>query len=358
MSEQFVGARRLVAVLAGMLVVGLVLGGLPGGPVATGGAATVLQSQPAVDNTVTRITVHENGSATWAVSIRTRLASDEAVREYEAFQDRFRENTSRYLGPFQRRIRDVVARAGNATGREMQAVNVSATTSIQELPRRWGLVTYRFTWTGFAQTNGDRLAVGDVFQGGYYLAEDDSIVIAPPSGYALASVSPSPAARENGTVRWRGPIDFGDERPSVTYEPAPASAGTTPPAGQPGGFPWVPLAAGAVLLAAGGAIYVRTREPRESKPQADNTTAGARTAAGGTAASGNAASGAGAITDEERVLELLDAHGGRVKQSTIADEFDWSASKASRVVSSMAESGAVEKLRIGRENLVARSDEQ
>lgn len=374
MSELSGRGSRLVAVLVAIVVVVVVLGGLPGGSVVAE-SGTVAQSQPAVDNTVTRIAVHEDGSATWTVSIRTRLASDDEVREYEAFQERFRENTSRYLDPFRNRISGVVARAGNETGREMAARDFSATTSIQELPRRWGLVTYRFTWAGFAKTTDDRLIVGDIFQGGYYLAEDDIIVIAPPAGYTLASVSPSPAARENGTVRWRGPIDFADEHPAVIYEPA-ASSGATPPADTSGDRPWLPIGIGAVLLAVGGAYYLwrrRARQPGATEVGTPATgTATESTGDGGASAesgapkaetptaetSPTAVTGGETMTDEERVLELVDAHGGRVKQSAIAEEFDWSASKTSRVVSSMAESGDVEKLRVGRENLVSLPDEE
>ncbi|MBP1922838.1 putative membrane protein [Halorubrum alkaliphilum] len=41
-----------------------------------------------------------------------------------------------------------------------------------------------------------------------------------------------------------------------------------------------------------------------------------------------------------------------MRQSAIVEELDWSKSKTSRVLSRMADEGDVEKLRIGRENVI------
>ncbi|WP_394357381.1 helix-turn-helix transcriptional regulator [Halorubrum alkaliphilum] len=45
-------------------------------------------------------------------------------------------------------------------------------------------------------------------------------------------------------------------------------------------------------------------------------------------------------------------HRSRMRQSAIVEELDWSKSKTSRVLSRMADEGDVEKLRIGRENVI------
>lgn len=59
-----------------------------------------------------------------------------------------------------------------------------------------------------------------------------------------------------------------------------------------------------------------------------------------------------ALTDEERVVQLLSAHEGRMKQSRIVDETDWSKAKVSRLLSAMAERDEITKLTIGRENII------
>jgi hypothetical protein len=146
---------------------------------APGSAATLAATTaaPETDDTITRIDLAANSSAVWEISYRTRLATDSELEEYRAFQSQFRNDTALYESAFRDRITDVVADAENETGREMAVVNVSASTSIQQVPRHWGVVTYRFRWLNFAQTDGDQLRAGDVFVGGYYLATNDTLVV-------------------------------------------------------------------------------------------------------------------------------------------------------------------------------------
>jgi hypothetical protein len=63
-------------------------------------------------------------------------------------------------------------------------------------------------------------------------------------------------------------------------------------------------------------------------------------------------------SDEVRVLELLDANGGRLKQAHIVEETDWSKSKVSTLLSEMDEADTVTKLRLGRENLICLDGEE
>jgi uncharacterized membrane protein len=58
------------------------------------------------------------------------------------------------------------------------------------------------------------------------------------------------------------------------------------------------------------------------------------------------------LTDEERVQQALANEQGRMRQADLAEELDWSASKTSRVLSGMADEGTIEKIRVGRENVV------
>ena len=268
--------------------------------------------------------------------------------------DRFRENRTRYLSPFRSRIRGTVATAVNATGREMAATNFSASTSVQTVPRRWGVVTYRFAWTGFARQDGDALVVGDVFEGGFFVAEEDTLAVSAPPSWTVRRVSPDPTDTGNGTVRWPGERDFPDNRPRVVLAPEPSDGGTAtqpPPtgAGGEGGsesargtgsrilFVLALLGAAAVLAGGGAFVYRRRRpdSPAESEPPQEE-----------------AAGLEDPITDEVRVQRLLDSNGGQMRQADIVEAVDWSKSKTSRVVSSMAEEGTVEKIRIGRENVV------
>lgn len=309
----------------------------------TVGGVAAQESQPETDNTVTRIEVAADGSARWTVQIRTRLDTAERVAEYEAFQTRFRNDSAQYLGVFRDRMRGVVANAENATGREMQAADFAASTSIQEVPRRWGVVSYEFTWEGFADATNDSVAVGDVFEGGFFIAANDTLRIDAPDGYAIQTVEPEPGSRDDGVVAWTGRVDFADRHPRVVFVPESGAGGptTAAPAGD-GGSWWLLLAVGALLAAAVGVVAWTRRSGGEPGAGAESASRGSETAAGDTAV----------LTDEERVRRLLEENDGRVRQAKVADELDWSASKTSRVVGDMVAEGTVEKLQLGRENLL------
>ncbi|WP_199174966.1 helix-turn-helix transcriptional regulator [Halegenticoccus soli] len=60
-------------------------------------------------------------------------------------------------------------------------------------------------------------------------------------------------------------------------------------------------------------------------------------------------------SDKDRIRELVEEHGGRMKQSQIVDRVDWSKAKVSRLLSQLDEEGEITKLRLGRENLICLS---
>ena len=344
-------------------------------------AAPQVGDQPDPDNTITRIELAADGSATWEITFRTRLGNDTETAEYERFQEEFRSNTSRYLGPFSDRMSGVVAAANDSSAREMRAADFAAETAIQEVPRRWGVVRFRFTWTGFAAVEDDAVVAGDVFAGGFFIDEDDALAITAPDGYVVKSASPAPAETADGVVEWRGREDFADGRPRVRAVPTTGDGG-----GGADGGPWtgvdgrvIPVGAfvlvGGLLVALAGAAYgIRTGCVSIDREAAAEGEPGESSAEGpaGTAADdeksdrvddiGDAVGGAAGdpdlLTDEDRVRRLLCEREGRMKQSAIVDELGWSKSKASRVLSRMADEGEVEKLRIGRENVIDLVDDE
>lgn len=59
------------------------------------------------------------------------------------------------------------------------------------------------------------------------------------------------------------------------------------------------------------------------------------------------------LTDEERVHRLLESNGGRMHQTRIVEETEWSKSKVSMLLSRMETEGSITKLRIGRQNIIS-----
>jgi hypothetical protein len=354
----------------GVVVIILALA-LAAGPLLTGTGLAQSQPEPETDNTVTRIELRADGDARWTVRVRTRLSTQGEVDAYRTFQERFRNDTASYLGPFRKRIRGVVASAAGATDREMRATNFTATTDIQQVPRRWGVVSYSFTWEGFAAGRANAVRVGDAFEGGLFITENDTLAIEGPPGYAATSVDPAPTSRANGTLTWVGRVDFADRHPQVRFVPAGAAPGsgtptTTDPGGEAGndggdGAGDDPSVGSGIVLALAGVsvglaavlgllLWRRTRAGAGADP---GDPAGIDPASG---TDGEHSDPAELLSDGERVVGLLESEGGRMRQSAVADRLDWSASKTSRTVSSLAEDGEVEKLRIGRENVVTLTD--
>ena len=304
-----------------------------GDPAGPAPALVTLQNAPETDNTITRIVVHANGSATWTL------------------QDRFRENTSRYLGNFREGITGIVGTARQVTGREMEAGSFAASTSIQTIPRRWGVVTFAFRWDGFAPTERERLVVGDVFEGGLFIAEGDSLEVRAPAGYRIASSDPAPDESTASVATWEGREDFADRRPRVVLEPAGGVAGT-------GWLPSPVLLGGAAVIALGVlATLGYRRYARQRYADAPSETAGATetaaTASGDTSTNASAPDDDVPMADEDHVLAALEEHGGRMRQQAVGEALDWSRSKTSRVLGRMAEAGQVKKLQLGRENVIA-----
>jgi uncharacterized membrane protein len=65
-----------------------------------------------------------------------------------------------------------------------------------------------------------------------------------------------------------------------------------------------------------------------------------------------------AVSDADCVIELLEEHDGRMKQTHIVEETDWSKSKVSMLLSEMEDDGEISKLRVGRENIVSLSGKE
>lgn len=348
---------RLRFVWIGLLIV-VCSGVLAAGVVATDHSkAYQLQTdQPEPDNTVTRITLQPNGDAVWTIRFRTRLSTTEDVEEYESFQTDFTNNSSRYLSPFEDRMTAVVAGATDQHDREMRATDFEASTTIQEVPRRWGVVSFQFRWVGFAANSEEGVVVGDVFAGGFYIGEGDVLELAAPDGYRISEVDPTPDETESGVVQWNGREDFSDGRPHVVAVPEsePGSVDSEDEALLTGTTGIVAGVIVLVVVVSLGVLAVRRTRSTDETPSNRHSQ---RSVGGATSTqtdddADSSAQNHDLVTNETQVIDLLDRHNGQMKQANILEELDWSKSKTSRVLSEMAEEGTIEKLRIGRENVI------
>jgi hypothetical protein len=275
------------------------------------------------DETTFRVAVDDDGTGYWTVEFRFLL--DGAASE--AAFDRAKENLSDPPTEFLQAFRtSVVREAENRTGRSMRLLNGSIEHSRDAVADE-GFVRIRFEWAKFAAAASDtRLVVGDAIDG-FYLRENWALRVEWNEGIDRVSVTPEPSEVRAGVARWDGELRFRSGAPRLELSRDPPTGG--PPVTLLAG-----AAVGAVALVAVG-WYGRSRL-RDGHDGLD---------------------GAGLeddlLTDEERVIRLIEARGGRTKQQDLIETFDWSRTKVSDVVNEMNEAERVEVYRLGRENVVA-----
>jgi len=257
---------------------------------------------------------------------------------------------------------------------------------------RIGVISYSFTWTNFATVDSDRIHFGDAFQSEHGtwmgLTSGQRLVVEAPPEYALETPT---------QLSWDGPYEFTTDELEIVF----VRTGTLPSSASG----W--LIGGALVIIAtigtGGYLLAKRddrtdlpipidrlplperlgfgdRDTNEHSTPAADTATGSDPVSGVDSPSGVATTGRSAaedvdpdrdggtslefeesdyhdidpelLSDEERVLRLLKQNGGRMKQASIVSETGWSNAKVSQLLSKMDDDDEIEKLRIGRENLI------
>lgn len=339
-----------------------------------------------------RIDLQPDRDARWEIIVRYRFTDANRTAAFETVGERFVDGE---VGPDPALFEGFAARAGRTVDREMGIVEVDREVVVTDDPAgadvetddevvAVGELRLTFVWTAFLAEDGEDLVLGDAFttpDGGTWLRSleaDQTIEVATPDGY---TVSGTPGAtvplRENAVVI-EGPRAFeGEERVAVVYSPTATERDV----------PWTLLAGSIVvsaLLIAVGLVGYRRRHPDDgdagAAASATDVGSGPGDEAAGTTVTGESdldggKTGAGAhdgpnedpddgteedlslLSDEERVERLLERNGGRMRQADIVDETGWSDAKVSQLLSAMADEDRVEKLRLGRENLISLPDD-
>ncbi|MFC3957506.1 helix-turn-helix transcriptional regulator [Halovivax cerinus] len=299
------------------------------------------------DRVTTRIDVAENGSATVTVTYRYLRSDNESDDEWVEVRDDVEANPERYLDGERDRWNDTVAAGRNATGREMATSEFAIRTGEGMTPQPYGDVIVTFRWSSFAEVEPKWIGdAGDALVQ-FALEDDATLRISWPEGYSLQAVAPEPDESERETVvGWHGDeTDFLEDEPRVTaYPDGPPPRASDPPEPTRSVLPLLVAGVGIVVLATGVLWWARRddEEPRAPMTDADDAP--------------TVAPPPDLMSNEERVLTLLDANGGRMKQQTVISELDWTEAKTSQVVGDLREDGDIEVFRLGRENVLALPD--
>ena len=311
--------------LVALLVCATVVLAAGSGAWATGAAEATASQSIERDSVLMRVDIQDDGSATWRIEYRTRLDDPNTTQAFRDLQADIDENPETYSTSFFDGINSTVATAENATDREMTAGNYSVNADVRHLPRRYGVVVYKFTWRGFAVVDGKTIEAGDALAG-FFLGENERLLLTWPASHEFETVEPSPDDRRDRSVIWTGPMEFGPNEPRlVVTDSSPFPQ-----------VPWIGFAVLAGLLVTGaGAWWLSRRRSILDRGAEDDATL---------------------LSNEERVIRVLEKQGGRAKQQEVVDALDWTEAKTSRVISTLREQDRVDSFRLGRENVVTLAD--
>jgi len=364
-------AVGLAVLLFASVAVAPALGASDAGP-------TRLGAPEGFSQTVFNIQMYENGSAQWTFEYSRPLANQSEREQFETFAAEFEANESGMYRDFVNRSRKLTTAGSEVTGREMNASSFSRSASVDEttLADERGVVTMSFTWSNFGVTDGDTVRAGDVFEGGLYIGQNQRLVFETGPSLAFRNADPDSYSQSgdtlesSDTVTWVGEKQFTDRRPRVELVDESALGGgngdsagettdsSTDPGNASSGDMLVLVGALVVVIGLAGAAVWQSGafSSRDDTPPDD-----AAEAAGAAAEPATTDTEPAPIPDEEllsdndRVLKLLEDNGGRMKQVNIVDETEWSKSKVSMLLSEMEDEGDISKLRVGRENIISLS---
>ena len=318
-------------------------------------------SNESYDITIIKIALSPTGEAIWTVELKFPLNTPLEVQSFNRLSADFESNGQSLISltPFT----NAVTVASIETERDMQLKEVSYSSSMSD---DHGSLSLSFTWTNFTHSHANTMNVGDVFsvESGQawmpILLENQELIIEFPPNYVAQSSSHS---IYNGTLHVLGPTKFSPGEPFATLIELPPE---TPPIENDGrpiflsltfiitillslsiGLFWILKRKfnWSLLLALFSTFPNTSRYPilRKYAPLPPTVND----------AHPRPINYATLISDEERILTIVRQHGGRIKQVDIVEKTDWSNAKVSQLLSHLEKKGFIDKLRIGRENLIS-----
>ncbi|OVE83546.1 hypothetical protein B2G88_13990 [Natronolimnobius baerhuensis] len=313
------------------------------------------------------VSVHENHSATFEVDYRFENNSES---NWETLRDDIETNTEEYAEAERSAWNNTKAEGENATEREMEIRDLSIETDTSSAPQDLGHVKISFEWTAFAYGELNRLEVDESLTG-MTLMQDTTMQLFPPAGYVISNgdedTEDDTDEATAESVFWHGDeVDFASDPPTVVMiengntneaETEPESPDPDPEPNP--AMPWLIVAAALVLLVVVAAVGWWLRDTGIVGPT--EVTQPEETAASGPEAQPDPAKSVTEpppelLSNEERVLRLLEQRGGRIKQQEVVSQLDWTEAKTSQVVSGLREDDDIEVFRIGRENVLSLPD--
>ncbi len=313
------------------------------------------------DTISTEIQLEPNGNATVFVDYRYQIGNDsEAEQQWDELADDVDSNSETYIDEESDRWQNTLEEGENATDREMALSSFQVETDNSSTPREYGHVEFAFEWDSFAYVELNRIEAGDALEG-FMFDDDTELQMSWPDTHNITAVDPEPDALNDNWVMWDDDSAGSDSHPpQVELIEEGSSQDESPPAdGDTGALPVDGLVAALVLITVGtAAVVAGWLFRRDDDDPATDSDVPSEPSDPAVADSGHVTMPPpDLLSNEERVLRLLEKRGGRLKQQQVVSELEWTEAKTSQVVSGLREDGEVDVFRIGRENVLTLPEE-
>ncbi len=196
---------------------------------------------------------------------------------------------------------------------------------------------YSFRWQNFSTISGEEILFGDVFELSKFFAQlygDASLQVIYPSTYNIKSITPVPYERNDQakTFRWSRTQDLANSNPNIILTKTQPSEIVNSSEEQ------LYVVTGAVVTTASVVslvgLYAFKRRKKNGKQQA--TLVGLPSIE----------------SEEEKVIKVLSASGGSMRQSAVTEQCRFSKAKTSQLLAALEIKGIVTRYKKGRDKIV------
>jgi len=299
-----------------------------------------LMAQPTETTTII-IQLDATGSALWIVESRLVLATEEDEKFFEEFQKDETLKNSR-LSEFKEKMNLLLEKIKYSRQRSMAMTDFDIFLGKEiTVTKTYGVIRFQFTWEGFAVLENDRVIMGDVFEGGYYLSMNEILMVELPEGYHFVTVTPHPDHQRQTTLIWEGPMNFAFGEPTVVIEkdvdlqPEKEEDVDLQPEKeedvdlQPEKKKFIPIALGLFLVSV-LIMIIKLRKTKKQKKEPEKQD----------------------VNDRDLIVNAIRKHGGAIAQKKLPDLTGFSKAKVSILLNELKEEGVIRKIFRGRENLI------
>jgi uncharacterized membrane protein len=239
------------------------------------------------------------------------------------------------LNGFQNKVSNLINSASAATSRDM-SVNEDSLQINTTISSESKTTEYSFLWQNFSIIKGNQIIFGDVFQvSGFFsqLYGDAALQISYPSTFSVKSVTPVPYQRDDTAkmLNWARTQDLVSSQTNVILIQTSFNNSNQ--------NKWQEYIIVAVVAAIGVTLsFVGFYRLKRRKQSPSSTMIPVEFAE--------------VETEEDKILNLLKASGGSVRQSTIVDQCRFSKAKTSQLLTVLEKKGIITRYKRGRDKIV------